>query len=133
MLAAVDGVAVGNVDLIAPKGYVDAGDAGIRVTGNLNISAQTVLNSSNISTGGTSTGAAPVAPSAPSVASVTSASNTGAAAGATVVKPEPGPSPAEQKASEAPLSLITVEVLGYGGGDSGDEEEKKDQEESTQV
>ncbi|MGB8165868.1 MAG: filamentous hemagglutinin family protein, partial [Chthoniobacteraceae bacterium] len=61
VLATVKGVAPGDVDLIAPKGSVDAGDAGIRVTGNLNIAAVTVLNADNISVGGTSTGT-PVAP-----------------------------------------------------------------------
>ena len=123
VLAAVEGVKAGNVDLIAPKGFVDAGDAGIRVTGNLNIAAQVVLNSSNIATGGTSTGATPVAPSAPSVASVTSASNSGAAAGATLAKPESGQGGGDPKAAAEPLSIITVEVIGYGGG-SGEEEEK---------
>jgi len=132
VLAAVEGVKPGNVDLIAPKGFVDAGDAGIRVTGNLNIAAQVVLNSSNISTGGTSTGTVPAAPSAPSISSVTSASNSSAAAGATVAKPETGAA-AEQKAAAEPLSMITVEVIGYGGGDSGDEEEKKDEEDATQA
>jgi len=126
VLAAVEGVRPGNVDLVAPKGYVDAGDAGIRVTGNLNIAAQVVLNSSNISTGGTSTGATPVAPSTPSVSSVTTASNSSAAAGATVAKPEPQKD-SEPKVAPEPLSTITVEVIGYGGG-SGDEEDKQDQE-----
>ena len=35
VLATVAGVAPGNVDLIAPVGVVDAGDAGIRSSGNL--------------------------------------------------------------------------------------------------
>jgi len=120
------------VDLIAPKGFVDAGDAGIRVTGNLNIAAQVVLNSSNISSGGTSTGATPVAASAPSVTSVTSASNSSAAAGATLAKPESGQNGGDPKAAAEPLSIITVEVIGYGGGSGGgDEEDKKDQDGET--
>ena len=139
VLAAVEGVAVGNVDLVAPKGYVDAGDAGIRVTGNLNISAQTVLNSSNISTGGTSSGASPASASAPSVGAVTSASNSSAAAGSALAKPESGAT-AEQKAAAEPLSIISVEVIGYGGGDgagdagdAGDAEDKDKESEATQA
>jgi hypothetical protein len=31
-------------DLIAPSGFVDAGDAGIRSSGNLNIAALQILN-----------------------------------------------------------------------------------------
>jgi hypothetical protein len=124
VLAAVEGVEAGNVDLIAPKGYVDAGDAGIRVTGNLNIAANIVLNSSNISTGGTSTGTNPGAVSAPSVASVSSASSSGAAAGAAMTKPDSG-KPAESKPAEEPLSLYTVEVIGYGGGDAEDTESEE--------
>ena len=46
----------GNVDLIAPVGTVDAGDAGIRAAGNLNIAAAVVLNAANIQVGGASTG-----------------------------------------------------------------------------
>ena len=133
VLAAVEGVAVGNVDLVAPKGYVDAGDAGIRVTGNLNIAAQVVLNSSNIATGGTSSGAVSAAPSAPSVASVTSASNTSAAAGTTLAKPESGQAAAEQKTAEEPLSIFNVEVIGYGGGGDSEEEDKKDAGEEPQI
>ena len=50
------GAQAGDVDLIAPKGSVDAGDAGIRVSGNLNIAAVQVLNAGNISVGGKSAG-----------------------------------------------------------------------------
>ncbi len=45
---AIPGVPAGNVDLIAPRGTVDAGAAGIRVSGNLNIAALQVLNAFNI-------------------------------------------------------------------------------------
>ena len=132
VLAAVEGVKAGNVDLIAPKGFVDAGDAGIRVTGNLNIAAQVVINAGNISAGGTTTGSSVSAPSGPSVSAVTSAGNTGAAANAPVVKPSDEQKPAEPAKVEDALSLITVEVIGYGGGSGEEEEEEKNKEEDKQ-
>ena len=46
----------GNVDLIAPVGSVNAGDAGIGAAGNINIAASRVLGLDNIQVGGTSTG-----------------------------------------------------------------------------
>lgn len=65
------GVAAGDIDLIAPKGAVNAGDAGIRAN-NLNIAASVVLGADNISVAGTTTGA-PVADT-----SATSAVSSGA-------------------------------------------------------
>ena len=62
VLASVEGVEAGDVDLIAPSGTIDAGDAGIRVTGNLNIAAVSVLNAWNIQVGGAASGAAAPAP-----------------------------------------------------------------------
>jgi filamentous hemagglutinin len=46
----------GLVNLIAPNGDVNAGDAGIRVAGNLNIAAVQVIGAGNITVVGTSTG-----------------------------------------------------------------------------
>jgi filamentous hemagglutinin-like outer membrane protein len=97
---------IGDVDLIAPAGFVDAGDAGIRVSGNLNIAAVQVLNASNIQVGGTSTGVPVIQP--PPVASLTSASN---AAGASQKPTTP-----EQPAGSDRPSIIIVEFLGFGGG-----------------
>ena len=55
-LQSLPGVPLGNADLIAPRGTVDAGAAGIRVSGNLNIAALQVLNAFNIQVQGVTTG-----------------------------------------------------------------------------
>lgn len=122
VLASVEGVKPGNVDLIAPAGTVDAGDAGIRSTGNLNIAATKVLNADNISTGGSSTGV-PTAPTvaAPNIGGLTSGSNTAAATSAAAESMANQSRPAAENLPEQP-SFITVEVLGYGGGDGENDE-----------
>ncbi|MDB6005641.1 MAG: hypothetical protein JWR15_2628, partial [Prosthecobacter sp.] len=118
VLATVAGVAPGNVDLIAPVGAVDAGDAGIRATGNLNIAATIVLNSANIAVGGTSAGTpAAAAAAAPSLGGQASAaSSAGAATSATASQPG-GPGSNQSPLAQELPSTITVEVIGYGGGD----------------
>lgn len=50
------GIEPGTVDLIAPEGEVNAGDAGIRSAGNLNIAALRVVGADNIKVGGLSSG-----------------------------------------------------------------------------
>ncbi|NLS28480.1 hypothetical protein S2M10_34900 [Sphingomonas sp. S2M10] len=49
-------VAPGDVDLIAPLGTIDAGEAGIRVSGNINLAALQVLNAANIQVKGAAAG-----------------------------------------------------------------------------
>jgi filamentous hemagglutinin family protein len=135
VLASVEGVKEASVGLFAPKGFIDAGDAGIRATGNIQIGAQVVLNSSNINSGGTTTGATVAAPSAPSVSSVTSASNSSAASTASTPKPAENKQDANTAAADNSLPTVyTVEVIGYGGGsgdDEEDDEEKKSEQKST--
>lgn len=46
----------GDIDLIAPLGTIDAGEAGIRVSGNINLAALQVLNAANIQVQGEATG-----------------------------------------------------------------------------
>lgn len=46
----------GDIDLIAPLGTIDAGEAGIRVSGNVNLAALQVINAANIQVQGDATG-----------------------------------------------------------------------------
>jgi hypothetical protein len=143
VLATVKGIPPGNVDLIAPAGVIDAGDAGIRSAGNLTLAATQVLNASNIAVTGSSAGA-PSAPSvsAPNVGGLTSAQTTAGASttAASGVRESARPPAESTPAPEEPLSIITVEVLGYGGGEGTpdpstpapeeDEEDRKRREEA---
>jgi hypothetical protein len=65
----------GDIDLIAPRGTVNAGDAGIRPN-NLNIAAQVVLGADNIAVAGTSTGT-PVADASAVTATTSGATQQG--------------------------------------------------------
>jgi len=96
------------LDLIAPRGEVNAGDAGIRVVGDLNIAALRVVGVDNIqiSGGGTATGVPRVVP--PNVVALTEATkvltaSTERLTGAAQTKTTPEQLP----------SVITVEVIGY--------------------
>ncbi len=130
VLAAVEGVKPGNVDLIAPEGFVDAGDAGIRVTGNLNIAAQVVINAGNISAGGTTTGSAVSAPAAPSVSAVSNASAASAATTTSVAQPQAETTEAPPAPPAEVASNFTVEVIGYGGGAADEEEDEEEADEA---
>ena len=107
VLRALPDVPVGNADLIAFVGSINAGDSGIRVSGDINLAAVQVLNASNIQVGGTATGVPTV--QAPPVGALTSASNTAAANQATA--------PTTTGNTNNQPSVIIVEVIGYGGGD----------------
>jgi filamentous hemagglutinin family protein len=63
-LATQPGATPADVDLIAPNGIVDAGDAGIRVSGNFNVFALQILGTDNIDVAGVATGL-PIIPTAP--------------------------------------------------------------------
>lgn len=117
VLATVAGVAPGNVDLIAPEGVVDAGDAGIQSSGNLIIAATAVVNAGNIAAGG-ATGGAASAPAAPSAAApAVSAPTSPTSANNQAAESMANQSVAQAEEREAAPSVYTVEVLGYGGAE----------------
>ena len=105
-LQQIPDVPVGDVDLIAPLGTIDAGEAGIRFSGNLNVAALQILNAANIQGQGTVTGIPTV--QAPSISAALTTSNATAATQQTAT-------PNQGAGNERP-SVIIVEVLGYGGG-----------------
>ena len=110
----------GDIDLIAPLGTIDAGEAGIRVSGNVNLAALQILNAANIQVQGTSTGIPTV--QAPSISAALSTSNATAASQQTATP--------NQGAGNAQPSVIIVEVLGYGGGEApkpSEDDEKRSQ------
>lgn len=107
--AGIGTVGEGDVDLIAPGGTVNAGDAGIRVAGNFNIAALRVLNATNIQVEGESKGIPAVAAvNTGALASASTAASTAATAAQESV------SRARDKARQALPSIVTVQVLGFG-------------------
>lgn len=112
--------------LFAPRGVIDAGDAGIRSSGGAFFLAPVILNQGSITTGG---GSNLPTVQVPNVGGITSAANTAGS---------------QSKAGDAPTasgnrdraSVFIVEVIGYGGGDnssggsgsSGNQDEKKQEQ-----
>jgi filamentous hemagglutinin family protein len=109
------GVTPGNVNLIAPIGTVNAGDAGIGSAGNINIAAQTVIGANNINFGGTATGV----PAATSnvAAGLTGVSNTANSASNAAVESATTSSAAEKPASLADSALGWLDVFVTGLGE----------------
>ena len=109
------GGTAGNVDLIAPKGTVNAGDAGIRA-GNLNIAAQVVLGADNISVSGSSSGT-PVADTSAVSAASSGASNAGDVSSTTAALSQnlaDAARAAEELKQAFKPTFITAEVIGHG-------------------
>jgi filamentous hemagglutinin len=108
-------VAPGNVDLIAPAGTVNAGDAGIGSAGNLNVAAAQVAGLDNIQVGGASTGVPAETSNLGAALSGASAASSGASSSATKdAANNTGPG---QKAALADTALGWLDVFLEGFGD----------------
>lgn len=110
VLASRDDTPASDLYLFAPQGVIDAGDAGIRITGKGTFDAETFRNTTNIQAGGGLSGApAPVVAAAPVVVTTPpAAADRGEAQAAAQVTAKGG--------RDAALALLTVELL---GGDDG--------------
>src|SRR5690606_14825699 len=100
----IAGVEPGDIDLIAPLGTIDAGEAGIRVSGNVNIAALQVLNADNIQVQGDSQGV-------PVVAAVNTGALTDASSASTAASQ--AAETVSRRSNSAQPSIITVEILGF--------------------
>jgi filamentous hemagglutinin family protein len=109
-LAPIPGIPPGDVNLVAPLGTIDAGEAGIRASGNVNLAAAVIANAANVTAGGSKTGLPTVA--APNVGALAS-NAAAAAAGETANAPQTG---GRQQQNQDVPALITVEVISFGGG-----------------
>ena len=111
--AASTGVVPGNVFLFAPKGIVDAGEAGIGGT-NVTISATAVLGANNISVGGVSAGV-PAASTGSVAAGLTGTSNmTANVSQVAQAATEQDKDKEEEKKKNMTLGMLSVEFIGFG-------------------
>ncbi|MBM0106348.1 filamentous hemagglutinin family protein [Steroidobacter sp. S1-65] len=106
----------GDIDLIAPLGTIDAGEAGIRVSGNVNLAALQVVNAENIQVQGEATGVPVLAQV--NVSALTDASQ----AATTAVTAAQEVMRRERAATRESLpSIFSVRVLGFGNETSRDD------------
>ncbi|MBB32004.1 MAG: hemagglutinin [Gemmatimonadetes bacterium] len=96
----------GDIDLLAPLGTIDAGEAGIRVSGNVNIAALQVINAANIQVQGESSGI-------PVVASVNTGALTAASAAASSAV-QAVDDVVRQSTTQRRASVFSARVLSFG-------------------
>ena len=108
-LAPIAEVPPGDVDLIAPLGTIDAGEAGIRVSGNVNVAALQVANAANIQAKGESSGLPVIA-----AVNVSALTNASAAAAQASMAAQDTVQRERTAARQALPSVFTVRVLGFG-------------------
>lgn len=106
---------LGNVDLIAPVGSVNAGDAGIGSAGNINIAARQVFGLDNIQFGGTSAGVpAQVSNLGASLSGASSAASGASNSSTNSVASNNAEKDATASLAQTALSWLDVFVTGLG-------------------
>jgi filamentous hemagglutinin family protein len=109
--------------LLAPRGTIDFGTAGVRASGSAVFVAPVIANASNFQVQGSTSGIPTV--SVPNVGALTAGSNTAGAAAKTADTPT-------ASGASKPASIFIVEVIGYGGGDGqGEQPDDKKQCDTT--
>lgn len=121
-LQSIPGAPKGTVNLIAPRGTVDAGDAGIRA-GNLNVAALRVVNADNIQVTGKATGIPLV--QAVNTGALTAASS--AASAASQVAQDIAKNNASGVAPRRWTISVQVEGFGDNGADGGSKRRRSEQ------
>lgn len=107
-------IPAGDIDLIAPEGIIDAGEAGIRVSGNVNLAAMRVVNAENIQVQGDSTGMPVIA--SVNIGALTAASSAASSAASTA---QDSVQRARNAARQNQPSVVNVQILGFGDGGDG--------------
>lgn len=113
------GVAPGTLYLFAPRGVIDAGDAGIGSAGNIVLGATDVIGADNIDVGGLAVGV-PTTDTGSIAAGLSGLGDVAASATKATEKATAAAAAAEAAASaeaaeQTQLSIISVKVLGFGG------------------
>jgi len=117
----------GDVDLFAPYGEINAGEAGIRSAGNINLGARVVVGADNISAGGVTTGA-PAASTAGLSVTAPAAANAAANNGTQDNQLSNTAKDSSNTQLAAIPSIISVEVISLG-----DESTPTDKKETSTV
>ena len=113
-IVTADNVAPGDVDLIAPKGIVNAGDAGIGTAGNLNVAAQQVVGLDNIQVGGSSAGVPAETSNLGATLSSASTSSSSASASAASSVDQRSDATSAAPIAQSVLTWLDVFVEGFG-------------------
>jgi hypothetical protein len=106
--------AASSLDLYAPKGEINAGDAGIRASGNAYFGAVRIVGADNLAVGGLATGAPPPVSTAGLSSGLTSLGQAATAAGSRSADTQDEDD--ERKKRRARRNLL-LDFLGFGSGD----------------